>query len=225
MNGENRRGKGPIGAGPGPGLALALGVALTLALAITAGAWFWPGRGGGDGACPGPGQVAGDASGLGGDFVLVDEAGATVRADEVIAGPTLLYFGYTFCPDICPFDTARNAEATDLLAQAGHVVRPVFISVDPARDTPALLAEFTDLMHPQMLGLTGTPAQVATAARAYRAFYRVADPDDPWTLIDHSTFTYLVFPPGRVAAVFKREADAADIAAATACHIDLARGN
>lgn len=202
-----------------------IGVIAALAgLVVLGGAGLWAWRMA-PGPCFGPGQVAGGAAGLGGPFSLVDATGTPRTADEVITGPTLLYFGYTFCPDICPFDSARNAEAADLAASAGHDLRPVFISVDPARDTPELLAEFTAMMHPGMLGLTGTPAQVAEAARAYRAFYRVEDPADPWTLIDHSTFTYLVFPQNRVAAVFKREATAADIAGAAACHIALAEGN
>jgi protein SCO1 len=71
-----------------------------------------------------------------------------VTEADVITKPSLVYFGYTFCPDVCPFDMARNADAVDLLAERGYDVQPVFISVDPERDTPERLAEFTDFMHP-----------------------------------------------------------------------------
>lgn len=136
---------------------LALVAAGALAALLTGTAWmaFRPGVAG---PCPGSG-IAGAA--IGGPFTLVDETGATVTDAEVIDRPSLIYFGYTFCPDVCPFDAARNAEAVDLLAARGHDVKPVFISVDPKRDTPGIVGEFTDFLHDEMLGLTGSPSQGA----------------------------------------------------------------
>ncbi|MEO8531136.1 MAG: SCO family protein, partial [Deltaproteobacteria bacterium] len=87
--------------------------------------------------------VAGGAGAIGGPFTLVDENGATVTDKQVISEPSLIYFGYTYCPDVCPIDAARNAEVTDLLAAQNIAVTPVFISIDPERDTPEVLKAYT----------------------------------------------------------------------------------
>ena len=107
------------------------------------------------------GRVAGGA--IGGPFTLIDEEGQTVTDADVIDGPTLIYFGYTFCPDVCPLDTVRSAEALDILVEEGRDVDFLFISVDPGRDTPEVLKEFTGDFHPNMIGLTGTEEQIAEA--------------------------------------------------------------
>ncbi|MEZ5911158.1 MAG: SCO family protein [Paracoccaceae bacterium] len=164
--------------------------------------------------------VASGAADIGGPFTLIDETGATVTDTDVITGPTLVYFGYTFCPDVCPLDNARNAEAVDILQEMGLSVKPVFISVDPARDTPEQLAAFTDAMHPDMLGLTGSEEQVKAASAAYKTYFKVQDPGDEYTLIDHSTFTYLMFPKTGFAEFFKRDDTADDVARRTACFIE-----
>ena len=93
---------------------------------------------------------------IGGPFTLVDGSGATVTDKEVITKPSLIYFGYTFCPDVCPLDNARNAEAVDILEEKGLDVTPIFISIDPERDTPAVVRNFAENLHPKMIGLTGT---------------------------------------------------------------------
>lgn len=139
--------------------------------------------------------IAGGADVIGGPFTLISETGETVTEAEVITEASLLYFGYTFCPDVCPFDSSRNAEAVDMLEADGHIVQPVFISVDPQRDTPEVLAAFTENMHERMLGLTGSPEQVDAAADAYRVYYRSQDDgSDPYYLVDHSALSYLVLP-------------------------------
>ena len=157
---------------------------------------------------------------IGGPFTLVDTNGKTVTDKELITKPTLLYFGYTFCPDVCPLDNARNADAVSLLDARGYRVRPVFISIDPGRDTPEVVAQFTDYLHPRMLGLTGSPEQVRAASRAYRTFFRIQDPDEEYYLIDHSTFTYLAFPETGVVEVFGRDVTPEDMADRVACFID-----
>ena len=88
-------------------------------------------------------QVIGGAGTIGGPFTLINQDGETVNDKDVITEPSFVYFGYTFCPDVCPLDSARNAEAVDLLAQKGISVTPIFISIDPKRDTPEAIAEFT----------------------------------------------------------------------------------
>lgn len=171
------------------------------------------------------GQVAGGAGQIGGPFELVSETGETVTDADVVDRPALIYFGYTFCPDVCPFDAARNAEAVDILEARGETVRPVFISVDPKRDTPEVMAEFTEYLHPQMLGLTGSEAQVKAASQAYRTYYsaQTPDPDDEdFYLVDHSTFTYLVLPEHGFVEFFRRDISADQMAETVACFVDAA---
>ncbi len=171
-------------------------------------------------ACRGSLMSAGS---IGGPFTLVSETGETVTDRDVIAGPTLIYFGYTFCPDVCPLDVDRNAAALEILDQKGHEVTPVFISVDPARDTPAHLAEFTDYFHPRMIGLTGTLAQVDAVSRAYRAYYRRHDGEDnEFYLVDHSTFSYLMFPDHGFVEVFGRDLSPQVLAERIECFVNAA---
>lgn len=169
--------------------------------------------------CRGGVVATGNAS-IGGPFELVSETGATVTEADVIDAPTLVYFGYTFCPDVCPLDAHRNGEAADLLTANGYDVNTVFISIDPERDTPEQLAYFTEAMHPDMLGLTGTEDQVAAASRAYKTYYRKQEGDPEYYLVDHSTFTYLMLPGEGFADFFRREDSAQQIAERTACFID-----
>jgi protein SCO1/2 len=143
---------------------------------------------------------------IGGPFELVSETGETVTDKDVITEPTILYFGYTYCPDVCPLDSARNAEAVEILESRGQIVQPVFISVDSERDTPETMAEFTDILHPRMLGLTGSAEQIKAASQAYRTYYKKEENGDPeYFLIDHSTFSYLVLPEYGFVEFFKRD--------------------
>jgi protein SCO1/2 len=164
--------------------------------------------------------IAGGAGAIGGPFTLVDTQGRTVTDRDVITRPSLVYFGYTFCPDVCPFDTARNAEAVDILEEMGHEVTPVFISVDPRRDAPAVLAEFVGNVHPRMIGLTGSEDQVRAAAAAYRVFYRAQPGDGDYYLVDHSTFTYLVLPDAGFVEFFRRDLTPEALAERVACFLD-----
>jgi len=124
------------------------------------------------------GVVAGGTAAIGGPFALTAADGRRVTEAEAIAGPTLVYFGYSFCPDFCPTDLARNALAADLLAERGVDVGQVFVSIDPARDTPEAVGAFAEAIHPDLLGLTGSAAHVEAAAKAYRVYYRKSG-DDP----------------------------------------------
>ena len=157
---------------------------------------------GGDDSC-GANAVAGGLDAIGGPFELVNGAAETVTSDQVIDGPTLVYFGYTFCPDVCPFDAARNAEAVDILAQDGIDVTPVFITIDPARDTPEIVSEFAGYMHDDMIGLTGSEEQVRKAMQAYRVYGQRRGEDDATYLMDHSVFSYLVTPEDGTVAYFR----------------------
>jgi len=165
----------------------------------------------------GAGAVAGD---LGGPFTLVNGAGETVTDAQVITQPTLIYFGYTFCPDVCPLDVDRNAAAVEILEERGQMVTPVFITVDPARDTAEIVGDFAANMHPRMIGLTGSEAQVAEASKAYRTYYKAHPPVDGEYLVDHSTFSYLVTPEQGFVEFFRRELTPEQMADRIGCFVD-----
>ncbi|WP_341366033.1 SCO family protein [Yoonia sp. BS5-3] len=189
----------------------------TLAAAAGLGLYAWQTQSAGAHPC-GDTAVAGSA--IGGPFELVSETGETVTDVDVITKPTLVYFGYTFCPDVCPLDTARNAAAAYMLADEGIDIGTVFITVDPPRDTVEVVRDFTDNFHEDMIGLTGSAEQVDAASKAYRTYYRAHDDDPDYYLVDHSTQTYLMFPETGFATFFKRESTAEQIAEITSCFID-----
>lgn len=167
--------------------------------------------------------VAGGVSQIGGPFTLVDQTGATVTDTDVIDAPSLIYFGYTFCPDVCPLDTARNAEAIHILEERGQMVKPVFISIDPERDTPEALDAFTGNLHERMVGLTGSAEQVRAASRAYRTFYQKQEPtagNEDYYLVDHSTMSYLAFPGEGTVEVFQRSLRSEDVADRIQCFLE-----
>lgn len=188
----------------------------TLGLAGAIGVFAWQA-----GSAPHPcgnSSVAGAA--IGGPFTLVSETGATVTETDVITGPTLVYFGYTFCPDVCPLDTMRNAQAAYILEDQGRTLNTVFITVDPARDTVEVVRDYTDNFHDDMLGLTGSPAQVRAASQAYKTYYRAQEGDDEFYLVDHSTQTYLMFPDTGFATFFGRGDSPETVAEISACFIE-----
>ena len=163
--------------------------------------------------------VAGGSAAIGGPFELVDHKGRAVTEKDVIVEPSLIYFGYTFCPDVCPFDTVRNAEAIDLLAAQGLSATPVFISIDPERDTPEALDAYVENIHPKMVGLTGTEEQVKAASKAYRTYYKRHNDDLEYYIVDHSTQTYLMLPDHGFVEFFNRNTSAEKIAETAACFI------
>lgn len=175
----------------------------------------------------GGGRSVGDCEGsevggaeIGGPFELVLPDGTQVTDVDVITEPTIIYFGYTFCPDVCPIDNARNAAAVDILAEQGYSVTPVFISIDPARDTPEVVGDYIENFHPKMIGLTGSDAQVKAASDAYRTFYKIEEGDPEYYLVSHSVFSYFVLPEQGFVDFFRREASPDDIAARVSCFLD-----
>lgn len=200
-------------------------VAVFVAIFAVAAMWFLGrGEGGGDqfAQCR-QGQVAGGTAAIGGPFELLHEDGQTVTEKDVLTEPSLIYFGYTFCPDVCPLDNTRNAEAVEILEANGEVVTPVFITVDPERDTPEVMKEFTDYLHPRMVGLSGSLEQVKAASQAYRTYYRKQEPedgDDEYYLVDHSTFTYLTLPGHGFVEYFRRDVSAEDMAQRVGCFVE-----
>jgi protein SCO1 len=166
------------------------------------------------------GQVAGGTDAIGGPFELVNAQGETVTDKDVVTQPSLLYFGYTFCPDVCPLDTARNAEAIDILEERGKMVTPVFISIDPARDTPEVVGDFASNLHERMIGLTGSPEQVKSASQAYKTYYKAQPAEDDYYLVDHSTFSYLVLPDYGFVEFFRRDTSPEEVADKIGCFLD-----
>lgn len=166
------------------------------------------------------GQVAGGA--IGGPFTLVGSDGQTVTDAEVLSKPSLVYFGYTFCPDVCPMDMARNVEAVDILEERGFDVVPVFISIDPERDTPDVLADYSENMHPKLIALTGTTEQVKAASNAYKTFYEKQPAEDEFYLVNHSTFTYLMLPGIGFVDFFRRDLMSDQLAERVTCFLEAA---
>ena len=134
---------------------------------------------------------------VGGPFELTAHTGQRMTDTDFRGRYMLIYFGFTYCPDVCPTELGKMGRALDLLAEQGvdtSPIQPLFITVDPERDTPEAMARYVDLFHPDMIGLTGTPEEIAGAARAYRVYYdRVVDDGSAVEyLMDHSSIIYLM---------------------------------
>jgi protein SCO1/2 len=170
-----------------------------LGLGAAWGVHFWR-----EGRAPDPAALAGAA--IGGPFELVDQTGAARRDAEFRGRYMLVYFGFTFCPDACPTALLAMADALDRIGPLAQRVQPVLISVDPERDTPAQLASYVAAVDERLIGLTGTNAQIAAAARAYRVFFRkVTPPGMSDYLVDHTSLIYLMGPDGQFVAHFSHE--------------------
>jgi protein SCO1/2 len=176
---------------------------------------------GGCGAAPPPEQPPLAGARIGGAFALTDQDGRP-RTDRDFAGKwRVMYFGYTFCPDVCPTDVQnigaglRRFEADD--ATRAATVVPVFVTIDPVRDTPAAIKPFVTAFHPRMVGLTGTPEAIAALAKSYAAYFtKGADAPGGGYLMDHSRQAYLMDPQGAPVALIPQdkgpEAVAAELA-------------
>lgn len=141
---------------------------------------------------------------VGGPFTLTDHTGKTVTEKDFLGKPFLVYFGYTYCPDICPTTLSAIQDALDIVGDKAKDVPILLITVDPERDTVEALADYVSYFHPNTVGLTGTPEQVTAVARAYKAYYAKAmDPNDDngFYLVDHSAFTYLMGAEGTMLAL------------------------
>ncbi len=157
---------------------------------------------------------------IGGPFTLTDQNGKIQTDKQVIDGLTLVYFGYTYCPDICPLDTARNAETASKLKDRGISVKPVFITIDPQRDTPEALTEFVAYNAPGMVALTGTAAQIADVAKSYGVYFAKNGSGDDY-LMDHSVQTYLMHPEYGFLEFFPRAIRAKQMVETIACFAEI----
>ncbi len=146
------------------------------------------------------GNLSGSA--IGGPFSLIDETGRKVTSDSFKGQWRLMYFGFTYCPDVCPVDTANLAEGLKRFEQAhpalASKVQPLFLTVDPERDTPEALAEFTGNFHPRLRGLTGSRAEVDAALKTFRVYAsKVPGTTADSYTYDHLAVVYLMDPLGR----------------------------
>ncbi|MCC7271834.1 MAG: SCO family protein [Alphaproteobacteria bacterium] len=156
-------------------------------------------------------EVAGPQ--IGGPFALTDQDGRRVSEQSWPGRHLLLFFGFTHCPDVCPLALGEVSVALDALGPAAAKLQPLFVTVDPERDTPAALKDYVSAFDDRIVGLTGTAEEIAAAARAYRVYYKKAPVQGAlgYTM-DHSAFVYLVSPQGKLEAFFTHETKGAAMA-------------
>jgi cytochrome oxidase Cu insertion factor (SCO1/SenC/PrrC family) len=158
----------------------------------------------GDGAPGDAGSGIPAGLAIGGPVTLTDQSGKAVTDVDYRGRWMLVYFGYTFCPDVCPTELSTIASALDRLGPDAAKIAPIFITIDPDRDTPAVLADYVKLFDKRLIGLTGTPEQIHDVARAYRVYYAKVTPKTSSSyLMDHSSFAYLMSPDGRFRALLQ----------------------
>ena len=160
-------------------------------------------------------QLAGGTPTIGGPFTLVNQDGKTVTDKDFRGQYLMIYFGYTYCPDVCPTSLTYMSDALDLLGDTAARVTPMLITIDPARDTPEHLKEYATYFHPRLHALTGSPEQIAAVAKAYRVYYSKVEREDATEddyLMDHSSVTYVMGPDGEFRLHFSHGTDAETIA-------------
>jgi len=188
-----------------------LWLALASVAAFALGAWLWTRP---VGAPPAP--LAG--SNIGGPFALTDQNGRAVTDATLKGKYSLIYFGYTFCPDVCPLDMQHLTAGLTAFEKSDPAraadVQPVFVTVDPARDTVPVLREYAANFHPRLLALTGSEAAIDAAKRAYRIYARRAGTGTgPDYLVDHLALIYLIGPDGKAISFLQHAAPPQQIAA------------
>jgi cytochrome oxidase Cu insertion factor (SCO1/SenC/PrrC family) len=158
---------------------------------------------------------------IGGPFTLTDQHGAEITEQDFAGRYMLIYFGYTFCPDFCPLSLSTMTRALELVpGEVAEQVVPIFISVDPTRDTVEHLAEYAPLFHPRLVALTGTEEQVEAATSAYRVYFKPVESEHATDyLVDHSTFIYLMGPDGEYVTHFGHTASAEEMAERLAAEV------
>ena len=139
-------------------------------------------------------QTRADASGIGGPFTLVDDTGAQVTEAALKGKPTVMYFGYTFCPEVCPTTLTELAQWIRMLGPDADKLNYVFVTVDPERDTPTVMHDYVSAFDPRIRGFTGTPDQIAKVTSEYRVYYKRVPTSDGGYVIDHTAALYLMDP-------------------------------
>lgn len=143
------------------------------------------------------------AENFGGPFALTDHNGKGVTDKDFTGHYRLIYFGFTYCPAICPTELQKISGALKLLEDHSTKIQPIFVSVDPERDTVKAMKNYVGLFHPALIGLTGTPAQIEIIKKAYKVYAaKVQDPDMSEYTVDHSSFIYFMDPQDRLLSIF-----------------------
>ena len=132
---------------------------------------------------------------VGGAFELIDQDGNNVNENSFPNKFKLIYFGFTFCPDVCPMGLSAISEALDTLGTEAEKIKPLFITVDPRRDTLDVLKNYKENFHKSIAFLTGSPEQIRAVAKLYKVYFRKTSEDDDY-LVDHSAITYIMSPSG-----------------------------
>ncbi len=161
---------------------------------------------------PQAGAIAPSAAAIGGPFRLVDQDGRTVTDGDLKGEPTLVFFGFTHCPDVCPTTLMELSDVLDKLGGDAARVHALFITVDPERDTPAELKDYLSSFNPHLTGLTGDPAAVTGVAKSYRVYVKKVPLDNGDYTMDHTALVYLMDKNGRFVTPFnlkRRPEDAA----------------
>jgi len=202
MGQTTEQGTKPGGARTGATFVYAVAGLLVAALLIGAGGFLW---------------LTGEAGGpaIGGPFTLENSSGKPVTDRDFRGKDLLVYFGYTYCPDVCPTTLNAVAAALDRLGPKAKDLTPIFITVDPQRDTPAVMKQYTAAFSPAIVGLTGTPEQIAKVAHEYRVYYakHVTGPGPNDYSMDHSSILYFMGRDGRFIAPVRADEAPAEMAA------------
>eukprot|EP00775_Hariotina_reticulata_P007260 gene7260-7473_t len=164
-------------------------------------------------------EVVGRAA-VGGPFSLIDQDGKPFTHENLPGKFSVLYFGFTHCPDICPDELEKLAAALDLIEkQVGYQVQPIFISVDAARDTPKAVKAYIKEFHPRLIGLTGSEEAVKACSKAYRVYFHKTGDSDTDYLVDHSIIMYLIDPSGEFVTFYGKNFTAQQLADSIGKHI------
>jgi protein SCO1 len=157
---------------------------------------------------------------IGGSFALINQDNKLVTEKDFNGKSLLITFGFTYCPDVCPTKLQEMTMALDQLGKGAERVQPLFITIDPQRDTPKQLRSYVSLYHQGLQGLTGTPTQIAEVAKKFRIFYkRGEDVGDGDYMMDHTTAIFFTAPDGKVVEVFGDETDVAQMADSMRRHL------
>ena len=162
------------------------------------------------------GPIGSGSALVGGPFTLTDHNGKRVTDQDFRGRYMLIFFGFTYCPDVCPSELQVMSAALDELGPKAEKIQPIFITIDPARDTPEAMKLYVANFHPRMIGLSGSPEDIAQVAKAYRVYYARAkgSENQPDYLMDHSTILYLMGPDGKFVKHFTYGTDVKGLAAA-----------
>jgi protein SCO1/2 len=152
---------------------------------------------------------------VGGPFSLTDHTGKRVSEKDFLGKYMLVFFGYTYCPDVCPSTLQVASAALDAMGPAADRITPVFVTIDPERDTVEVMKAYVANFHPRLVGLTGTPEEIATMAKSWRVYYRKPKSEEGKTdyLMDHATLLYLMGPDGKYVKHFAYGTDTKKLAA------------